>query len=203
MSKNAKRMPMDEAKAVAAGVVRLLEAEGIRCEVCGSLRRGTKPDVGDLDIVVGALPRAYVVIMACQGLAGTMPKPKKGKPARQAHIDLSAGIRCGLYFAFPEEWGAMVLFLSGNHIFNIKMRANAKRQGLKLNQYGLYEGDNVIAGRDERQIFDALGMLWVEPAGREYPPYMLGGGSPDFFKKEEVYEGNHQVEGAGSSKSSG
>jgi len=168
MSKNDKRMPVSKAIAVAAEVSEVLKMEGVRHEICGSLRRGTKPDAGDIDVVVSDLPKALDALLPFG--SGSMPKPRKGKPARMASVDLNAGIRVSLYFAYPEEWGAMVLFLSGNHIFNIQMRAVAKAQGLKLNQYGLWEMDNAIAGRDERQIFQALGIGWMEPNEREFHP---------------------------------
>jgi len=197
MSKNDKRMPIEQARAVAEKLGSALSESGVRYEICGSLRRGTKPDVGDLDVVVSDLQKAAWVCERQLGGNVIMPKQKKNKPIRQGYADLPEGIRAGLYFAYPEEWGAMVLFLTGNHIFNIKMRANAKRQGLKLNQYGLWENENAIAGRDEQQIFMALGMEYVEPKDREDSPWQRVPGPYNFkAKREAANEGSSETERA-------
>ena len=60
----------------------------------------------------------------------------------------------------------MALFLTGSQKFNIIVRGEAKRQGYKLNQYGLWQGDERIAGKSEEQIFDALGLKYVRPIDR-------------------------------------
>lgn len=167
MSINGNRMPMEQAKGLVDEISSWLDSWGVLHKVCGSFRRGTKKDIGDLDIVVSNLQRAVDCFNSMgKGAEAHLPKPRKGKEMRQGWVQLD-GIKVGLYFAKPQEWGAMVLTYTGNHLLNIKMRAIAKRQGLKLNQYGLYLNGEVIAGKDERQIFDALGFPWLEPSERE------------------------------------
>jgi len=165
MSINGNRMPLEQARMLADRISTALTAEGVFHVVCGSLRRGTKPDVGDLDIVVSDLEGAARVLTR-MGAESHLPQERKGKNRRQAWGQLE-GIKVGLYYGTPQEWGAMILTYTGNHLLNIKMRAIAKRQGLKLNQYGLYLNGEVIAGKDEKQVFDALGLPWLEPNQRE------------------------------------
>jgi DNA polymerase (family X) len=165
MSINGNRMPLAQARMLADRISTALTAAGVFHTVCGSLRRGTKPDVGDLDIVVSDLAGA-VRVLDGMGAEAHLPQPRKGKNMRQAWAKID-GIKVGLYYGTPQEWGAMILTYTGNHLLNIKMRAIAKRQGLKLNQYGLYLNGEVIAGKDERQVFDALGLPWLEPNQRE------------------------------------
>ncbi|KAH8179786.1 DNA polymerase beta palm domain-containing protein [Sarocladium implicatum] len=76
------------------------------------------------------------------------------------------------------ERGAALLYFTGNDIFNRSMRLLASRKGMRLNQRGLYrdvmrgpsreklsEGE-LVEGRDERVIFEVLGVRWREPHER-------------------------------------
>jgi DNA polymerase IV len=77
-----------------------------------------------------------------------------------------------------EEMGAALLYFTGNDIFNRSMRLLASKKGMRLNQRGLYrdvirdrnrqkinEG-TLVEGRDEKKIFDVLGVPWREPTER-------------------------------------
>jgi len=66
-----------------------------------------------------------------------------------------------------EEWGAALLYFTGSKNFNIRMRNAAIAKGWKLNEYGLWDGDKLIAGKTEEEIFEALGWEFVEPTARE------------------------------------
>ncbi|PSR90449.1 hypothetical protein BD289DRAFT_430850 [Coniella lustricola] len=79
----------------------------------------------------------------------------------------------------PEtEYGAALIYFTGNDIFNRSLRLLASKQHMRLNQRGLYkdttpsndrlkgaEGE-LIEGRDERKIFKTLGVVWREPHER-------------------------------------
>lgn len=80
------------------------------------------------------------------------------------------------FLLVPEsEMGAALLYFTGNDIFNRSMRLLASRKGMRLNQRGLYEGvmrgpgrekvneGRLVEGRDERRIFEVLGVKWREP----------------------------------------
>ena len=47
------------------------------------------------------------------------------------------------------------------------LRDRAKRQGWKLNEYGLFDGDKVLASRTEEEIYAKLGLPWIPPELRE------------------------------------
>jgi DNA polymerase/3'-5' exonuclease PolX len=62
----------------------------------------------------------------------------------------------------------MLLYSTGSKNFNIKMRAQARRMGYTLNQYGLYK-INKISNRNIKNvqdIFRALNMQYVPPHAR-------------------------------------
>ncbi|KFA63156.1 hypothetical protein S40285_03286 [Stachybotrys chlorohalonatus IBT 40285] len=74
--------------------------------------------------------------------------------------------------------GAALIYFTGNDIFNRSMRLLASKKGMRLNQRGLYkdalrgpgrakvtEGE-LVEGRDERRIFEILGVKWREPQER-------------------------------------
>ena len=83
------------------------------------------------------------------------------------------------FLLVPEtEYGAALLYFTGNDIFNRSMRLLASRKGMRLNQRGLYkevirdpqrakvtEGE-LVEARDEKRIFEALGVQWREPGER-------------------------------------
>jgi DNA polymerase (family 10) len=69
----------------------------------------------------------------------------------------------------PKELGGHLFMYTGDQIFEIAMRAKAKRHGWKLNQYGLYDaktGTPIVESPDERDFFDALGVPYHTPEER-------------------------------------
>ncbi len=83
------------------------------------------------------------------------------------------------FLLVPEsEYGAALIYFTGNDIFNRSMRLLASKKGMRLNQRGLYKevmrGKNrikvtegeLMEGRDEKRIFELLGVKWREPTER-------------------------------------
>jgi DNA polymerase/3'-5' exonuclease PolX len=58
------------------------------------------------------------------------------------------------------------LYFTGSYEFNERMRGIAKRQGYKLNEYGLYKNDKFIQVYSEEDVFDILGMKYLLPNER-------------------------------------
>jgi DNA polymerase (family 10) len=60
-------------------------------------------------------------------------------------------------------------YFTGSKAHNIALRDRAVQQGFKLNEYGLFrvEDDTRIAGDTEEEIYEALGLCWIDPALRE------------------------------------
>lgn len=80
------------------------------------------------------------------------------------------------FLLVPEaEYGAALIYFTGNDIFNRSLRLLASKKGMRLNQRGLYQevlcGKNraritegrLLEGRDEKRIFELLGVKWREP----------------------------------------
>src|SRR5438132_4935887 len=59
-------------------------------------------------------------------------------------------------------------YFTGSKAHNIRMRERAIKQGLKLNEYGLFDSnEKCIAGAEERDIFETLGLPYIPPVLRE------------------------------------
>lgn len=78
------------------------------------------------------------------------------------------GIQIDLWGVSPCEFWPAVLYATGSQQFNIYMRMKAKREGYKLNQYGLWRDDERIAVASERDIFTKIQFKWKEPEERSY-----------------------------------
>ena len=62
------------------------------------------------------------------------------------------------------------------------MRTFAKKNGMKLNNKGLWKGPKLIASKKEEDIFRALGMKYVPPEKREIGRVAFGGELLDLEK---------------------
>ena len=164
MTKSQGILRMD-ANRLAEEIGMALNTANVSYTVCGSLCRGISLHVAELEIVVSDLLTAWNVIHE-RGNCHGVPLKHSNK-GRKAVIEKLFEIPIRLCHAYQEEWGATQLDFTGNHFFVIQLRSEAKSQGMKLNQYGLWHNENIIAGRTEEQIFDALGVVFVPPEHRE------------------------------------
>jgi len=121
--------------------------------LAGSARRGKQEDLHDLDVI-------YVgdKVPNIPGQAAFI----KGKDITRFMI---RGEQVDVYRTDYENFGAMSLFLIGPQIYNIILRAKAKRKGMLLNQKGLYDRETreLLASKTEQDIYDALGIKYKEP----------------------------------------
>ena len=130
----------------------LLDVLGPTAKIAGSLRR-MKATVHDADIVVSEPPD----LAALQAL----PKLRiveAGDEKIRVQLD---GFQADIVVTDPEHHGAAWLYLTGPKDLNLAMRARAKDAGLKLNQRGLWRGDELVAAQTEKEIFAAMGLRFV------------------------------------------
>ena len=128
---------------------------------CGSYRRGAQM-IGDIDFVI--IPKEGYTLP-------NMLPPNEGinwvgENKAQVIID---GEKVDFKVTTPAAWGATILYFTGPADFNIKYRWMAKRKGLKLSEYGLFDRntDQYLAGATEADIFTALGRPYKDPAQRQ------------------------------------
>jgi DNA polymerase (family 10) len=66
-----------------------------------------------------------------------------------------------------DSYGAALQYFTGSKAHNIHLRGIAKAKGIKINEYGVFKGKKKVGGKDEKDIYRALGMDWMEPELRE------------------------------------
>ncbi|KKT40671.1 MAG: polymerase X family protein [Candidatus Giovannonibacteria bacterium GW2011_GWA2_44_13b] len=134
--------------------------------IAGSARR-KKETIGDIDIL--AIPKASAKPETIMDKFIALPFVEhvfsKGKT--KTMVKLKNGLDADLRVVPKESYGAALNYFTGSKDHNVKLRELAMKKGLKLNEYGLWRGKKMVAGRTEEEIYKALGMNYIEPEMRE------------------------------------
>jgi DNA polymerase (family 10) len=162
-----RRVLLSEALDVADQLLeRLRSIRGVRrADFAGSLRRG-KETIGDVDLLV-ASERVDEVMDAFTSYGLVERVLARGDT--KSSILTRAGLQVDLRVVPLEAWGAAMIYFTGSKAHNVKIREMAVRRGLKLNEYGLFpaDGGDAIAARTEAEVYERLGLPFIEPTLRE------------------------------------
>ena len=152
---------LPKVKEILGRLRKLKEVEQI--SVAGSVRR-MKETIGDVDILVVAKKPEKVMDFFV-----SMPGIEKiwGKGPTRSSIRIKQGFDIDLRVVPKKSYGSALQYFTGSKEHNIVTRRIAIEKGLKLNEYGLFRGRKMIAGRTEKEVYKALGMDWMEPELRE------------------------------------
>jgi DNA polymerase (family X) len=135
-----------------------------RADVAGSLRR-RKETIGDLDfLAISSQPEKVMEFFVSQ------PEVVKvyGRGPTKSSVHLRQGLDMDLRVIPPGSYGAALQYFSGSKEHNIALRQIAIDQGYKLNEYGLFDGqEQMVAGATEEEIYEKLGLAWMPPELRE------------------------------------
>jgi DNA polymerase (family 10) len=155
------RVTLNVALGVATELVSALTPLAERCEYAGSLRRW-RETIGDVDILAATGdPDPVIAAFIEQGDEVLVSGPTK------TTIRTSSGLQADLRVIEPGVWGAAQQYFTGSQPHNVAVRALAVKAGLKLSEYGLFRGDELIVSGTEQEVYAALGMQWVPPPLRE------------------------------------
>ncbi len=134
-----------------------------RIEAAGSYRRG-RDTVGDLDFL--AVTENVTAVMdhlaTFPGLAAVESRgatKMAGRLRNNIHFDLRT--------VQANSFGAAMQYFTGSKAHNVIVRSMAKDLDLKVNEYGVFRGDEQIAGDDEQAVYAAIGLPWFPPELRE------------------------------------
>ncbi|MDA1208702.1 MAG: type-X family DNA polymerase [bacterium] len=133
-----------------------------KCAVAGSYRR-EKPTVGDIDILVVTKSSQEVLRRAQHD---NLIRNVVAHGDTKISFDLHNGLRVDVRFVKRAEWGSALMYFTGSKEHNIAVRKVAISKGWKLNEYGLYDGEEIVAQREEEDIYSALGLRYYEPKER-------------------------------------
>lgn len=160
-----KRRPLGAVLSLARNLLSAIrELPGVeRAELCGSARR-YKDTVGDLDYLVASREGEKVV----EGFV-RLPQVKEvyAKGRERATVFLKNGLQVDLRVVPPESYGSGLQYLTGSKEHSIKLRSLAQEKGLKLSEYGLFRGEERLAGETEEGVYEALGLPFIPPPLRE------------------------------------
>ncbi len=132
-------------------------------EPAGSYRRG-RDTVGDLDLL--ALAADGAALMKCLREYSRV-QTVLGSGDTKTSVQLRQGLQVDLRVVEPEAFGSAMLYFTGSQAHNVALRRRAKERDLKLNEYGLFRGDERVAGATEEDVYKALGLPWIPPELRE------------------------------------
>src|SRR3989344_2786300 len=142
---------------------RLLKVRGVETvEVAGSIRR--RPEtIGDLDfLAISEHPAAAAEFFA------RMPEVSHvyGHGETKVLVRLKSGIDADLIILPKKSFGAALQYFTGSKDHNVEVRKLAIKKGWSLNEHGLTRGKKMIASETEKEIYEKLGMDFIEPEMR-------------------------------------
>lgn len=189
------RIPRAEVKEhgeIVRNAIRKVDAD-MQVIIAGSYRRGAA-DSGDIDLLITkpdatmeqirnmmvdvVVPRLFEQGFLQASLATTSRGDGSKWHGASALPGSNVWRRIDLLFVPGDQIGAALLYFTGNDIFNRSMRLLAHKKGMCLNQRGLYKdvlrrrdraklnSGCLVEGRDERRIFEILGVPWRPPEHR-------------------------------------
>ena len=147
---------------------RLSSCTGVKqAIVVGSFRR-MKETIGDIDYLVSIVSekdRSNVL-----DYFTTMPEVSEisGRGSSKAFVKLNNGIDADLLVVPEESFGSAMQYFTGSKEHGIALRKLAISNGLRLNEWGVFDKENNrVAGFTEEEIYQVLGLEWIPPEMRE------------------------------------
>ena len=165
----------------------------VQFTIGGSYRRGAA-DSGDVDFIVTKpdcqldalreivleilIPRLFENGYLKAGLATTAKDDGSKWHGAAALPGETIWRRIDFLLVPSEEFGAALIYFTGNDIFNRSIRLLASKKGMRLNQRGLWKDvmqgpkrerltqGALVEAKDERKIFEHLGVPWRTPEHR-------------------------------------
>jgi DNA polymerase/3'-5' exonuclease PolX len=191
-------MKLDEAKAIAEGLVEGMRPYCARVEIAGSIRR-RKAEVKDIEIVAVPKWELAPVEEQVRDLFGSPPRAPQNfnllhfwatklsgvrwiKPGTSEVVDwqpkpegkywrgiVGGRIKLDLFLARPDNFGLIFLIRTGSADFSQGLVTFAKhRTSFRVGEGSLRDRDGkVLETFEERDVFDALRLDWVEPELRD------------------------------------
>ncbi|MFN2289877.1 MAG: DNA polymerase/3'-5' exonuclease PolX [Anaerolineae bacterium] len=149
---------------VAPLVEYLRGVEGVEeVKAAGSYRR-RKETVGDLDILATGEDGERIIERFVE-YEDVEKIVSQGET--RSTVLLRLGIQVDLRVVAHESYGAALLYFTGSKAHNIALRNMALDRNWKVNEYGVFEEQERIAGETEEEIYQLLDLAYVTPELRE------------------------------------
>ncbi|MBS3819449.1 DNA polymerase/3'-5' exonuclease PolX [bacterium] len=131
--------------------------------VAGSYRR-KKETVGDLDIL--AICKDGTKVMEHFVNYENVKKVISHGETRSSVV-MRSGIQIDLRVLPEESYGSALHYFTGSKEHNIAVRSLAAKRDLKINEYGVFKGNQRTAGRTEEEVYNQVDLPYIPPELRE------------------------------------
>ncbi len=135
----------------------------LEVEIAGSIRR-RKETIGDIDILV--ITDNPVEVMDAFTHLSNVDRIILQGPSKST-VRLKENVFCDLRVVPEKSFGSALMYFTGSKETNVELRKLAIKNGLKLNEYGLFKGEEWISGVTEETLFRELDLDYIEPELRE------------------------------------
>lgn len=163
---NKKRYLLGDIYPIAKTIENLLEKciDVKKVAITGSFRR-MKETIGDIDFLVESDNPDHVIEYFI-----SLPQMEQiiAKGETKVFGRLVNGIDTDLLVVQKNSFGSALQYFTGNKEHNIELRKIALTKKYRLNEWGLFKSNGEkIAGTNEEEIYNNLGLTWIPPELRE------------------------------------
>lgn len=156
-----------------------------RVTIAGSYRR-RKSTIGDLDILVcgNNSERIMKYFNAYEDVSKVLSSGET-----RSTVILNDGIQVDLRLVKNENYGSALQYFTGSKEHSVKLRKMSQEQGLKINEYGIFDGEKSLGGQEEKDMYEVLGLPYIEPELRENRGELEidhASDLPDLIKVEDI-----------------
>jgi DNA polymerase (family X) len=161
-----RRTRIDVAEEIVTPLLDYLRAiEGVeQVAAAGSYRR-RQDTVGDLDLVATGTDGKRIIERFTQ-YEDVREVLSQGET--RSTVRLGMEMQVDLRVVADESYGAALLYFTGSKDHVIALRNMALDQELKINEYGVFRGEERIAGATEEEIYALFDLPYIVPELREY-----------------------------------
>jgi DNA polymerase (family 10) len=160
-----RRQKLADVEEIASHYVDYLQAiPGVKDVIVAGSYRRRKETVGDLDILVtckkgSPVMKGFVEYDEVDAVVS--------RGTTRATVLLRSSLQVDLRVVAQASYGAALYYFTGSKAHNIAVRTIAVKKKLKINEYGVFKGEQRVAGKAENEIFKAVGLRYIEPELRE------------------------------------
>ncbi len=134
-----------------------------RADLAGSILR-RRETIGDIDMLIISRDsdralRDFVKLPAVKQIIA--------RGETRATVIIEGGVQVDVRAVPRESYGSALQYFTGSKEHSVRLRTVAIRRGLKLNEYGVFRGEQRLGGKDEKEVYRLLGMEVPPPELRE------------------------------------
>lgn len=159
-------------------------------QYAGSLRR-RQETIGDIDILTTVLDpkKSHEKVM------GHFVKYDEilnviSQGDTKSSVLLKSGINVDLRVVEDKSFSAALQYFTGSKEHNVRLRDLAKREGLKISEYGVFKGEKMIGGKTEDEVYQLAGLPYIIPEIRknegEFEYAMKHRKMPNFIELKDI-----------------